>query len=397
MGGVPPLGYDAHPDPNTRELVVNEEEAQTVRRVFDLYEGLGCLNAVMRKSKAEELVSKRHVFKTGRVQGGQPFSRGQIYHLLCNPTYLGKIRHKDKTYPGQHDAIIDHGQWDRVQGKLEAAAMRRRGKAGAAISQSLNDNAPLLGKLRDETGDLLTPSHTQKGNTRHRYYVSNRLIAGRPDPSGWRLPARALEQALAKTVCDHLRVAARRHEVTATADVTLSVVATEAATDLVKRMEAAGIKTAAPLIRSGVIGNGQLHITLSARHLAEALGDSAGDLHPGLLDLKTTFAIRRRGAEMKIIAGESEAAPDKTLLQALRNAHAWVGEMKNGMSIRAVASKACMSESYVARILPLAFLSPRIQQAILEGKQSIELTLETLVRIRLPLEWSAQERLLGFA
>ena len=38
MGGVPPLGYDAHPDPNTRELVVNEKEAQTVRRVFDLYD-----------------------------------------------------------------------------------------------------------------------------------------------------------------------------------------------------------------------------------------------------------------------------------------------------------------------------------------------------------------------
>ena len=35
MGGVPPLGYDPHPDPKTRGLIVNPEEAQTVRTIFD--------------------------------------------------------------------------------------------------------------------------------------------------------------------------------------------------------------------------------------------------------------------------------------------------------------------------------------------------------------------------
>ncbi|WP_424939723.1 hypothetical protein [Aliiroseovarius sp. S253] len=70
--------------------------------------------------------------------------------------------------------------------------------------------------------------------------------------------------------------------------------------------------------------------------------------------------------------------------------------MKAGTSIRAVATKASMSESYVARILPLAFLSPNLQHAILSGDQPIELTLETLVRTTLPLDWPAQERSLGF-
>ena len=55
---------------------------------------------------------------------------------------------------------------------------------------SLNGHRALLtGKLRDETGDLLTPTHAVKKNRRHRNYVSNRLIAGGPDPSGWSLPA----------------------------------------------------------------------------------------------------------------------------------------------------------------------------------------------------------------
>jgi hypothetical protein len=41
---------------------------------------------------------------------------------------------------------------------------------------------------------------------RHRYYVSRRLIAesGGADVSGWRLPAAALEGAVAKLIADAL-------------------------------------------------------------------------------------------------------------------------------------------------------------------------------------------------
>ena len=46
--------------------------------------------------------------------------------------------------------------------------------------------------------------------------------------------------------------------------------------------------------------------------------------------------------------------------------------------------------------LPLAFLSPRIQAAILEGAQPPDLTLERIVRAGVPLDWSEQERLFGF-
>ncbi len=57
MGGIAPLGYDPHPDKARRELVVNEAEAQTVRRVFALYQELGCLNAVTARAGKEELRS----------------------------------------------------------------------------------------------------------------------------------------------------------------------------------------------------------------------------------------------------------------------------------------------------------------------------------------------------
>ena len=131
MGGVPPLGYDAHPDPNTRSLVINQAERETVETLYDLYDELGCLRAVEQEAEQRCLRSKRHVFATGRVQGGGPLSRGQIHHILCNPIYTGRIRHKDKVFDGQHAAIIDADLWDRVQVKLQAASARPRSKATA--------------------------------------------------------------------------------------------------------------------------------------------------------------------------------------------------------------------------------------------------------------------------
>jgi hypothetical protein len=44
----------------------------------------------------------------------------------------------------------------------------------------------------------------------------------------------------------------------------------------------------------------------------------------------------------------------------------------------------------------LAFLSPRIQRAILAGTQPCTLTLERIIRHPPPLDWTDQERLYGF-
>ena len=38
---------------------------------------------------------------------GHSFSRGALYKLLSNPIYIGEIRHKGTSYPGQHPPIIE--------------------------------------------------------------------------------------------------------------------------------------------------------------------------------------------------------------------------------------------------------------------------------------------------
>ncbi|MFB1024266.1 MAG: recombinase family protein, partial [Octadecabacter sp.] len=52
---------------------------------------------------------------SGRLKGGAAFSFGHIYHILSNPIYAGRIRHKTKVWPGKHPALIDPADWDAVQ------------------------------------------------------------------------------------------------------------------------------------------------------------------------------------------------------------------------------------------------------------------------------------------
>ena len=138
-----------------------------------------------------------------------------------------------------------------------------------------------------------------------------------------------------------------------------------------------------------------MRIRFDENALAHLLGLAAEEIDAAVLDLESPFTCRRRGVEMKIVAGERQSTPDPVLIRALRNAHRWAAMLKGGVALRTIASRQGFSESYVARIIPLATLSPRIQEAIVAGTQPLELTLETLVRTGLPLDWSSQEKRFG--
>jgi len=196
MGGLVPLGYDAR----DRTLIINEAEAKTVRTLFRLYLELGSVRRVKEEADRLALVSKKRSLGNGESSGGVAFTRGRIHHLLSNPVYVGEIRHKMKTYPGQHPAIVDRATFEGVRARLDANTRGTNERATADAS------SPLAGKFTDETGDRLTPSHAVRRGKRHRYYVSRRLIvrSGERNTGGWRLPAAALETAVACLITDAL-------------------------------------------------------------------------------------------------------------------------------------------------------------------------------------------------
>ena len=52
--------------------------------------------------------------------------KGYIYRLINNPIYIGKIVHKDETYPGLHQAIIDESLWDKAHQNHEGQSAHTR-------------------------------------------------------------------------------------------------------------------------------------------------------------------------------------------------------------------------------------------------------------------------------
>ena len=127
MGGLPPLGYDV----KDRKLVVNEREAETVRHIYRRYAALGSVLALKEELDRDGVVSKARVDKYGRRTGGRPLARGALYLMLQNRIYRGEIVHKENSYPGEHEAIIDQALWDEVQRQLAANRFDRATGAGA--------------------------------------------------------------------------------------------------------------------------------------------------------------------------------------------------------------------------------------------------------------------------
>ena len=383
MGGLPPLGYDAR----DRSLVVNAAEAETVRTLFDLYDRLGCVRAVKAEADHLRLVTKHRRFADGRSAGGVPFSRGRIYHLLSNPVYIGRIRHREKSHEGQHAAIIGQELWDQVQHKLTANAARARRRETRA------EASPLAGKFRDETGDILTPSHAVKNGRRYRYYISRRLItrSGEGDLDGWRLPAPALEQA----VTDLIRAWLGRH--TTPAELLQDASASRIAalrTRLGKRAEEQqNPRALCALIASGRVTPGHIALSLDRDALAQHLETDPGRIAPAALDLTSELTLRRRGVETKLILDDAAPKVDQRLLRYVALGHAWFAEIKDGTAIHQIAEREGTTRQRISAIVELAFLAPDLVRAVAEGRQPVGMTSDRLIKTRLPMLWSDQRDL----
>ncbi|MFM2150398.1 MAG: hypothetical protein RLZZ187_2704 [Pseudomonadota bacterium] len=179
MGGYVPLGYDVR----DRKLVVNENEAATVRMIFQRFAAIGSATMLAKALAAEGVLNKR----------GKLVDKGFLYKLINNRVYLGEAVHKGAAYPGEHAAIIDQGLWDNVHAILQESP-RLRAKNTRAQTPAL-----LKGIIFTETGTAMTPTATKKGSRLYRYYASMDLIRNRPigESAGpLRLPAAMVEDAV---------------------------------------------------------------------------------------------------------------------------------------------------------------------------------------------------------
>ena len=361
MGGNLPLGYDL-PAAGTRTLQINESEATTVRHVYERYLALGSVHALQRELTDQGLRSKRHTTLKGKELGGQPFSRGALFHLLRNRIYLGQIVHRELVHEGEHQAILPQELFDRVQAKLDANARRHRAAAEHRVVK-----APLTGKLFDAAGEPMSPTFSRgKSGRAYRYYVSASLqqgAGGKADEAVRRLPAPAIERVIGEAV-------ARWNG-----------------------------ECAAPLsaIRSVRLVEAGLAMELSVDRPSEVAlrlegGERILDRSRKQLTILLPLALPLRGGRRLVLTGSrSSPRPDAKMIAALRKAHRML-RREDGMPMveRAPASL------YDRRILRLAFLAPDIQRDIIAGRQPPALNLEQLMQLAHPIAWSAQHKALSW-
>jgi hypothetical protein len=111
------------------------------------------------------------------------------------------------------------------------------------------------------------------------------------------------------------------------------------------------------------------------------------------------MTVRRRGVEMRLVLDNEKRRPDPVLLSAVARGRRWFGELARGEAATMVeiAKRDGLSAGRVNQLTKLAFLSPKIVQAIIDGRQPVDLTTKTFSRLEiLPVGWAEQEALLGF-
>ena len=190
MGGTIPLGYDV----KDRKLVINADEADRVRVIFQRYLALGCVSRLREELEQRGVRSKQRVLTSGQVLGGCSFGRGALYHLLQNRIYLGEVVQRALAYPGEHERIIDDELWSAVQARLAA-------NRGARRRSRLETGSLLGGLIFDDRGNLMSPTYSVRRGKRYRYYVSRALVRGFKKEAGshGRIAANDVERLVVET------------------------------------------------------------------------------------------------------------------------------------------------------------------------------------------------------
>ena len=155
-----------------------------------------------------------------------------------------------------------------------------------------------------------------------------------------------------------------------------------------------------------------IDIHLASTRLPDLLRSSSLDLSPASecaknaerMTLSVPARFQRVGKETKMIINgigpdRSEAKPDPSLIKLIVKAHRLHDNLlSENLGIGDIARSQGVHHSYVSRLIRLAFLSPEITEAILDGRQPLGLTATRLMQVsRLPLEWRAQRQALDFS
>lgn len=386
MGGVPPVGYLAH----NRTLEPEEPYAGRVAEIYRLYLQLNCVRKVAQELQSRGWLTRERQNKRVGFGGNKPFSRGHLYRILANPVYVGLLPHQGENYPGQHPGIVDQALWEAVQQRLKSNRQGHKTRASQA-GPSL-----LVGKLFDEMGRRLGPTHTKKGDRRYRYYATAADQPGEPI----RMPADDLERQVIKAIGDWVEDEKRLLDAVGWKEAKPAQEAILAAKQFGYELQRRSIPQLASCISRVEIAPDKVLITLDL--VACGIRPESGSGRRERAVIEVPDKRRRYGTAVRlVIDGEKplspQKQPDPTLVALVAKGRAWLHQFtREGKSIKEISAEANYSERYVNRVINIALLSPDILARLERGHHPEGLSgTRLLTTVPFPERWEEQRKALG--
>jgi site-specific DNA recombinase len=365
VGGPVPLGYASV----NKKIVIVPEDAEKVRIIFRRYLEIGSITALAQDLELRGIRTRRQVLSSGKIRGDIPFGIGALHQLLKNRFLIGEVVYRGEVHRGEHEPGLDRALFDAVQAKLAAQAVARQNKLRGSP-------AILMGRIFDERGNRMSPTHSNKQGVRYRYYVSHAVIQGRKVVGGGvlRVPAPELESAIVAAVRRQLQQASPN-----------ALFIPDDDCELIDRY----IDRIA--IKSGSVQIQWLH---PARRGSPSTAYDNLDLanKPAVTVLPWTTVSVLGPAKGVLYAPSERTAMHpgsrSDLLKAIAKARVWIDDLVTGRvdSLAEIAWQEKKVERHVCLLAPLAFIPPPLVRAIIDGSAGPDLTITSLAN-RLPYLW----------
>lgn len=383
MGGQTPLGYETGVA-GRGVLSINEEEAETVRVIFERFIALRSLGRLSRRLDADGFRSRRRAMRSGRIVGGIQFDVSYLCRLLQNRIYLGEIVHKGTVHPGLHPPIVDVETFEAAQALLADRRVRNRSRVTLAQRTLLN------GLIHDCEGGPMRPVFGKKGAQRYSYYAATPLPGRQGDKDGAirRVPTFALDELVIARISKLTGVDETACAATTVRSIISRVEVLPTSVKLVLRTRAVA-----------ALDKQRSPIELIRDRLSPADEARVDPANANFISITVPVRLVVRGGRSwpkapRGHAGPIVGVPNPELVKNLRAAHEVLQRCNietDGFD-RALLRKTCAPKNGRDRkIIRLAFLAPDIQQAILAGEPL------SYPQGDIPASWAKQRSLFGLA
>jgi len=346
VGGPVPIGYASI----NKKLVVVLEDAETVRLIFQRYLEVGSIRDLAEDLDRRKIRTRRQALSNGKIRGGIRFGVGSLAQLLRNRFFIGEIAYRGAQYVGEHEAIVDRSLFEAVQAKLLASATARRMKLKTSTSI-------LAGRIFDEHGNRMTPTHTNKQGARYRYYVSHSSLQ-QEDRSAMRISAPEVEAMALQAIQNAL--AGQESVDTGTPRNERSLVEQHLEKIVVRRQA----------IEFSVNDAAQSAHEYSNPRSAPDDPASAGAVQSIVVPRTITATIAMKGIlHSPAPKHAADLGNRDALLTAIAKARRWISDLAAGRvaSIAEIANREGKVERHIRLLAPLAFVSPQLIANIASG------------------------------